>query len=287
MSPIINRPRSGKPGTSEPKRKIALKPTAAAAILASMLLLGGCVRFGPQAEEMEKTASQSAKTDLQEENAPASDSDPEGNAVSPETETNSADETRTRQEDEAASTDKVDTQADNDAVSGEKSAKESASKDKLEIEATVDRDDLQSMVTVKLRLLPQGYSLVSLSWEPAAEDSAGRTTGQPIPGSASSTNGTSGQEASGSGNPSSPAATERATTTYHDAVLAGQAGSNGFFIDQDGQRIGYRYTEQQKGQSGTLRLDLRDSDGGTVGWDETVILGTANSPADETEQQGG
>ncbi len=292
MAPIINRPEPGSPRTPESKRKVGLKPVAAAAILASLLVLGGCVRFGPQAEEMEKTASQSTKTDSQEENGPTSGAASDESAVSTQEESDSEEETPTQPENEADATDKSDTQADAAAGSGNKSAKDSASKDKPEIEAAVDRDDSQSMVTVELRLLPQGYSLVGMSWEPAAEDPANRTdvssqAGLPIPGSASSTNGISGQQAAGSEAPASSAASERVTTTYHDAVLAGQAGSNGFFIDQDGQRIGYRYTEQQKGRSGILRLDFRDSDGATVGWEKTVILGTANSPADETERQGG
>ncbi|OWR28325.1 hypothetical protein CDO73_18795 [Saccharibacillus sp. O23] len=275
----------------ESARKIGFKPIAAAALLASLLLLGGCVRFGPQADEMEKTASRSAETNLQEENSPANSADPEESAVTPEKETDSDNETRTEQKGEPDSKDRSDAQADDTAGSGEKGAKASAAKDKLEIEATINRDDSQSMVTVELQLLPQGYSLVSLSWEPAVEDPSNRTdvssqAGQPISGSAAA-NGTSVQEQTGSGSPSSSAESERVTSTYHDAVLAGQAGSKGFFIDQDGQRIGYRYTEQQRGRSGTLRLDFRDSDGATVTWDEAVVLGTANSPDDETNQEGG
>lgn len=294
MAPTPYRPESHTRRTSESARKDRLNPIFAAAILASLLLLGGCVRFGPQAEEMEKTASQATKTDLQEENGATSDASPEESSVSTSTEAKPDDETQSQEESEPNSADTGDTQADRAVGSGEPSAKESASKDKPEIEAIINRDDPQSMVTVELQLLPQGYSLVSMSWEPAVDDPANRTdvssqAGQPIPGSAAATNGTSGQQSTGSGSasPSSPAASERVTTTYHDAILAGQAGSNGFFIDQDGQRIGYRYTSQQRGLSGTLRLDFRDSEGSNVAWEKTVLLGTVDSPAGETEQQGG
>lgn len=292
MAPTPYRPDSDTRRTSEPARKDGLKPIFMAAIFASLLLLGGCVRFGPQAEEMEKTASQATKTDLQEENGATSGASPEESSVSTPTEANLNDETQSQEESEPNSADTGDTQADRTVGSGEPSAKESASKDKPEIEAIINRDDPQSMVTVELQLLPQGYSLVSMSWEPAVDDPANRTdvssqAGQPIPGSAAATNGTSGQQSTGSASPSSPAASERVTTTYHDAVLAGQAGSNGFFIDQDGQRIGYRYTSQQRGLSGTLRLDFRDSEGSNVAWEKTVLLGTVDSPAGETEQQGG
>jgi len=249
-------------------------------MLASLLLLGGCIRFGPQAEEMENTASQSAKSSQAEKNGQSSPAESSSDSSSAAADSEQGEDLQAGGKNSESAADGSDSKEENAADSGEKSSKESADSDKRQIEAAASQYDSQSIVTIDLQRLPQGYSLFGLSWTPAASVSSTPMDGSSLTGQApqrpeGADQATEQQKAVGE--PS-------VTTTYHDAILAGQAGSDGFFIDQDGQRIGYRYTEQQRGTSGTMRLEFRDSDGGVVSWEQNVTLGTANPTADEGEE---
>ncbi|OWA37789.1 hypothetical protein B9G55_07040 [Saccharibacillus sp. O16] len=258
-------------------------------MLASLLVLGGCLRFGPQADEMEQTASQSANSTPTDESATSDRSANPEESAALEAAPESAQEASTDEEDENGAEQSSTSETGDAAASGDQDAKDTkstkdtknteenqsikddASKEKTEIEAAVSRDDTESLLTINLQQLPQGYSLLAMTWTPTASvlsnpaDSSSSTELPLNPNSASSDESTSSVDS------------KSVTTSYHDAILAGQAGAKGFFIDQNGQRIGYRYTEQQKGRSGMLRLDFRDRDGGTVSWEEQVTLGAAEA----------
>ncbi|WP_172197510.1 hypothetical protein [Saccharibacillus qingshengii] len=263
---------AGKPALSYMKHKDSrpragesrlLKWGAAVVMLGCILLLGGCIRFGPQADEMADTsAGDTEQSKQQTSSAGQPEASPSGEASDTQTEDPSAaspsDETAEEENDE--STDSKQAESASDAADDEPAA------DRIEIEVT--RDDTERTVRFDLQRLPSGYSLAGLTWEP---DAAAQEI---LP------SGTSAPEV-----PADPPAaesaveTKRITATYQDAVIAGEAETEGFFIDEDGQRIGYRYGEAEAGQAGSASLEFRDAEGSSRIWTGRITLGTA--PAEE------
>lgn len=300
-----------------PLRLRALKPWAAGAALCTVLLLGGCIRFGPQADEMEQTASRQAE---QQESAAAGEDGQAGGAGEAGADSSAGNAEQSPSSDPASdpASEEVSNEASNE-VSGETSGQadgtepgtagsgeaaessgessDSASPDDSAdgadadpIEVSVTRTDSERTVRFDLLRLPSGYSLSSLTWEPDAEDDTAGTgpvvSGVPaaggLPGGSADSPGEAGAAGTASGSTSGSEAApavdaNRVTSTYHDAVLAGESGTNGFFVDMDGQRIGYRYGEAQTGRTGTVRLDFRDGEGGSASWESRVTLGMAST----------
>ncbi|CAM3476760.1 MULTISPECIES: hypothetical protein [Saccharibacillus] len=290
----------------------ALKPWAAGAALCTVLLLGGCIRFGPQADEMEQTASRQAEQQAQEESAAVGEDEQAAGAGEAGSESSAEDAEQSPSSDPASEemsnevSDETSGQADGTepsaAGSGEAAETDGESSDDASpgdsnngadadpIEVSITRTDSERTVRFDLLRLPSGYSLSSLTWEPDAEGDAAGTgpvvSGVPAAGGLSGGSAASQGEAgaagtasgSTSGSEAAPAVdTDRVTSTYHDAVLAGESGTNGFFVDMDGQRIGYRYGEEQTGRTGAVRLDFRDGEGGSTSWESRVTLGLAST----------
>ncbi|WP_172256818.1 hypothetical protein [Saccharibacillus deserti] len=236
-----------------------LKWGAAAVMLGCILLLGGCIRFGPQADEMADTAAQSKQ---QASSAGQPEASPEGEASDTKTEESSAASSAEEAADEenGESTDSKQAEPASNAADDEPAA------DRIEI--VVTRDDTERTVRFDLQRLPSGYSLAGLTWEPDA------AAEEVLP------SGASAQEVPADPPPAESAVeTKRVTATYQDAVIAGEAETEGFFIDEDGQRIGYRYGEAEAGQAGSASLEFRDPEGSSRIWTGRVTLGTA--PAEE------
>lgn len=258
-------------------RKKRLKPLAAGVALASILLLGGCLRFGPQEDEMANTANtetaqmqQTESTDTppaeESEKASVDDSAVES-AESPEA------------EEAAASSSDTESTEDTASQSPDEEKKSKNEDEAQRIEVTVSRDDAEQLVEFDLHVLPAGYSLSGMSWEPEIETSVSTDPGESGAAEPTTEGATPADETPGGADAetedgaSSTIEPERITSTYLDAIIAGQVGTNGFFIDENGQRIGYRYAVDQTGRAGTVRLDFRDGDGGIATWEARITLG--------------
>lgn len=262
-------------------RKKRLKPWAAAAALASILLLGGCLRFGPQEDEMANTTNtETVQTQQQTDSAdeqPAEAS--EGSSVDKSAAESSESEQAESSSDRESTEDNTSNSSD-----GKKKTKEEDEGQRVEV--TVSRDDSQRIVEFDLHVLPAGYSLSGMSWEPEAEAPASADTEEnEAAGTATDNEGAASADEAISGT-APTAETERIASTYVDAVAAGQAGTDGFFIDENGQRIGYRYAADQTGRAGNVRLDFRDEDGGIATWEARITLGLQEAAGPEEDADG-
>lgn len=258
-------------------RKKRLKPLVAGAALASILLLGGCLRFGPQEDEMANTANtETAQTQQTEstDTPPAEESEEASvddfaveSAESPES------------EEAAASSSDTESTEDTASQSPDEEKKSKNEDEAQRIEVTVSRDDAEQLIEFDLHVLPAGYSLSGMSWEPEIETSVSTDPGESGAAEPTTEGATPADETPGGADAetedgaSSTIEPERITSTYLDAIIAGQVGTNGFFIDENGQRIGYRYAVDQTGRAGTVRLDFRDGDGGIATWEARITLG--------------
>jgi len=272
-------------------RKKRLKPWAAGAALASILLLGGCLRFGPQEDEMANaTSTETAQTQQQTDSADAQPAEESEGPVADESAAESVESTESEETEPSSDTESTESTTSN--ASGE----EKKTKDEEEgprVEVTVNRDDSRQMVEFDLQVLPAGYSLAGMSWEPEAEEPASADPGEDeAAGTTADNEGTTSMDEAISGTDADEGAAptaepERVSSTYLDAVMAGQVGTDGFFIDENGQRIGYRYAADQAGHTGTVRLDFRDGEGGTAAWEARITLGPqAETSLEEAADEG-
>ncbi len=259
-------------------RKKRLKPLAAGVALASILLLGGCLRFGPQEDEMANTANtETAQTQQQTE---STDTPPAEESEEASVDDSAVESAESPESEEAAAS-SSDTESTEDTASqSPDEEKKSKNEDEAQrIEVTVSRDDAEQLVEFDLHVLPAGYSLSGMSWEPEIETSVSTDPGESGAAEPTTEGATPADETPGGADAetedgaSSTIEPERITSTYLDAIIAGQVGTNGFFIDENGQRIGYRYAVDQTGRAGTVRLDFRDGDGGIATWEARITLG--------------
>ncbi|MEJ8307170.1 hypothetical protein [Saccharibacillus sacchari] len=274
-------------------RKKRLKPWAAAAALASILLLGGCLRFGPQEDEMANTTNtETAQTEQPTESTDAQPAEEPESFGADEPADESANAAESGEAEPSSDTESTEDTASN--ASGD----EKQTKDKDEgprVEVTVSRDDYQQIVEFDLHVLPAGYSLSGMSWEPEIEESVDADPGDneatetttDNEGTTPADEATTGTDAELEDGTAPAAEPERIASTYLEAVIAGQAGTDGFFIDENGQRIGFRYAEDQTGRTGTVRLDFRDGDGGIATWEDRITLGLQEVTNPEEEAGGG
>lgn len=255
------------------------KSWAACAMLASVLLLGGCIRFGPQADEMEQTANRQSEQENTADTAVSGESE---SGEAPESE--NAGEAEVSAEEEEAAQSAEESEA---AASLQNDPDQDAENQDNLIEVSVTRTDSERMVRFDLQMLPSGYSLSGMTWEPDTPVEETLPGGLDLQEENADTGVTADEEYSAQedAGPVDPSQTERVTATYQDAVAAGQTGRNGFFVDMDGQRIGYRYSPDQAGRSGRIRLDFRDGEGGTAAWEARITLGIADIEVPETEEE--
>ncbi|NGZ77778.1 prolipoprotein diacylglyceryl transferase [Saccharibacillus alkalitolerans] len=250
------------------------KRWASAAALASVALLGGCLRFGPQEDEMANAVPREEEQKVQQNTDSAQNGEtdenvredvPQGTAENGGAEPESGDRT----EDGSG------------GPSGE--AEPESPEDGDEIQIVLSRDDPERTVEFDLQKLPSGYSLSGMSWEPEPAEAV--ENGTPQESAELSDEGQAGSEAPEGTEETEDAAAEpeRVKTTYHDAVIAGEAGTDGFFVDRSGQRLGYRYAEEQTGESGTVRLEFRDEKGGITTWESRISLGYLEISDDAAE----
>lgn len=274
-------------------RKKRLKPWAAAAALASILLLGGCLRFGPQEDEMANTTNtETAQTQQQTESTDAQATEETESSVVDEPADESVESTESGEAEPSSDTESTEDSTSN-ASDEEKKTKEEDEGQRVEV--TVSRDDSQQIIEFDLHVLPAGYSLSGMSWEPEIEEPASADPGEDETAATSTDNqettsmdeAISGTDAQTEDINAPTAESERITSTYLDAIIAGQVGTNGFFIDENGQRIGYRYAMDQTGRAGTVRLDFRDGDGGIATWEARITLGLQEVTSPEEEADGG
>ncbi|MDO3411747.1 hypothetical protein QWJ34_18435 [Saccharibacillus sp. CPCC 101409] len=248
---------------------------AAAGLMLSSLLLAGCIRFGPQADEMstaQNQEQQSGSAQERQEEADGGADETGGNESGASAEQDPQEAGGAQGDDGSAdgqSGDAADT-ADQDA-SG-KASKENG-KDKIEVE--VEREDSQRLLLLDLNRLPAGYSLSGFVWQPDAQSEAESSPASDAEDGAASEDSPNAAE-------TAETAPEPVRSTYQEAVIAGGAGTEGFFVDADNQRIGYRYGADRSGQSGTIRLDFRDGSGGVASWEAQTTLGSQpqNEPID-------
>lgn len=271
-------------------RKKRLKPWAAGAALASILLLGGCLRFGPQEDEMANTTNTETAQTQQAESADSQPAEEAEDSVADESAAESTEST------ESGQTEPSGDEESTEGTTSSASEEEKKSKDEGQrIEVTISRDDAEQLVEFDLHVLPAGYSLSGMSWEPEAEarasidpgedEAAGTGTTTDNEGTTTMNEAMAGTDAEIEEGAAPTTEPERITSTYLDAVIAGQMGTEGFFIDENGQRIGYRYAADQTGRTGTVRLDFRDGDGGIATWEARIALGLQEitDPAEEAD----
>lgn len=258
-------------------RKKRLKPLAAGVALASILLLGGCLRFGPQEDEMANTANTETAQTQQTESTDTSPAEESEEASVDDSAVESAESPES--EEAAASSSDTESTEDTTSQSPDEEKKSKNEDEAQRIEVTVSRDDAEQLVEFDLHVLPAGYSLSGMSWEPEIETSVSTDPGESGAAEPTTEGATPADETPGGADAetedgaSSTIEPERITSTYLDAIIAGQVGTNGFFIDENGQRIGYRYAVDQTGRAGTVRLDFRDGDGGIATWEARITLG--------------
>ncbi|MCQ4085290.1 hypothetical protein [Saccharibacillus sp. JS10] len=240
------------------ERKKYIKLWAVAAALSSILLLSGCIRFGPQADEMENTANSTA---MKQTDTDSTSSESADNSSQSTKSTNTDEDTSSDTSSDVA--DSADTATDSDSM----------------VEIEVKPEESEKVVEFQLLQLPSGYSLYKMTWEPQALE----TSLDNEESSEENNTEESAQELSSQGSASSSTLdSDLIATTYSQAITAGQLESNGFFIDNNGQRIGYRYTDEQTGRDGIVHLDFRDPEGSIVSWEKELTLGV-NSVQNEVD----
>ncbi|GGO06200.1 hypothetical protein [Saccharibacillus kuerlensis] len=257
-----------------------IKIWSALVSLVAVMLLGGCLRFGPQEDEMANTNVET--TDLTEQSTEGAKSESEEKSTE-ETFLQEGNAKDSIEETSTVTMDGTDSQSNDGSAEEESSADEETDKENKEdqVEVTITRDDAERILVFNLQQLPKGYSLSSMSWQPEAAQTeeegtqAEGTEEAAAPNDSASSGDSNGGSVSGQDDVIEvpTVENERITSTYYEAVTAGETGMEGFFVDHNGQRIGYRYAENQADQSGIVRIDFRNGEGGIVTWEDRITIG--------------